>query len=43
MQPGTNNLLVRGGRVSYGVIAALLGLPLPIVIIALLWGGCTHW
>ncbi len=43
MRSQANNLLARAGRVSYGLIAGLLGLPLPIVIIALLWGGCTHW
>jgi hypothetical protein len=30
----------RVGKISYGVIAWLLGLPLPIIIIAFLWGGC---
>lgn len=30
----------RAAKISYGVIAWLLGLPLPIIIIALLWGGC---
>jgi hypothetical protein len=30
----------RAGRISYGVVAWLLGLPLPIIILALLWGGC---
>lgn len=38
-----NNVMARLGRISYGLIAGLLGLPLPIVIIALLWGGCTNW
>lgn len=33
----------RFGKVRYGLAAILLGLPLPIVIIALLWGGCTKW
>ena len=32
----------RAGKVSYGIIALLLGLPLPIVIIAFLMGGCNH-
>lgn len=31
------------GRISYAAIAWLLGLPLPIIIIALLVGGCTNW
>jgi len=30
----------RAGRISYGLAAMLLGLPLPVVIIAFLWGGC---
>lgn len=30
----------RAAKISYGIIAWLLGLPLPIIIIALLWGGC---
>jgi hypothetical protein len=34
------NTVARAGKVSYGLIAMLLGLPLPIVIIAFLWGGC---
>lgn len=33
----------RLGRLSYGLIAALLGGGPIIVIIALLWGGCTKW
>jgi hypothetical protein len=33
----------RLGRISYAAIAWLLGLPLPIIIIALLWGGCTNF
>src|SRR5262245_26940099 len=31
------------GRISYAAIAWLLGLPLPIIIIALIIGGCTKW
>jgi hypothetical protein len=34
------NTLNRAGKISYGLIALLLGLPLPIVIIAFLMGGC---
>jgi hypothetical protein len=30
----------RAGRMSHGCIAMLLGLPLPIVILAFLWRGC---
>jgi hypothetical protein len=41
--PPHNHELTRFGRVRYGLAALLLGLPLPIVIIALLWGGCTNW
>jgi hypothetical protein len=28
---------------GYAAAAWLLGLPLPISLIALLWGGCTNW
>ncbi len=31
----------REGGVRYGLAAMLLGLPLPIIIIAFLWGGCS--
>ncbi len=30
----------RAGRLSHGCIAWLIGLPLPIVILAFLWRGC---
>lgn len=30
----------RAGKVSYGLVAVLLGLPLPVIILAFLWGGC---
>ena len=30
----------RAGKIRYGLAAILLGLPLPIVILAFLWGGC---
>ncbi len=33
----------RVGRVSYGLAAMLLGLPLPFVILAFLCGGCNRW
>lgn len=33
--------LTRWGKIRYGLAAILLGLPLPIVIIAFLWGGCS--
>ena len=32
----------RAGKLRYGLAAWLLGLPLPIIIIALFWGGCTR-
>lgn len=32
----------RFGRIRHGLAALLLGLPLPIVIIAFLWGGCSN-
>jgi hypothetical protein len=38
-----NEQMTRWGKVRYGLAAMLLGLPIPIVIIALLWGGCTKW
>jgi len=34
------DLQPREGKIRYGLAAMLLGLPLPIVIIAFLWGGC---
>ena len=40
MEIGTNR---PKGRISYAAIAWLLGLPLPIIIIALIIGGCTKW
>jgi hypothetical protein len=33
----------RVGRISYGLAAMLLGLPLPVVLLALMCGGCTRW
>ena len=42
MTPNDNEL-TRAGKVRYGLAAWLLGLPIPIIIIALLWGGCTKW
>lgn len=43
MTPSNDSILNRAGRISYAAAAWLLGLPLPIIIIALLWGGCTNW
>lgn len=31
----------RDGKIKYGLAAWLLGLPLTIIVIALLWGGCS--
>ncbi len=33
----------RAGRISYGIIAGLLGAPTIIIIIALIWGGVFSW
>ena len=33
----------REGRIRYAAAAWLLGLPLPFILIALMWGGCTNW
>jgi hypothetical protein len=30
------------GSIRWGLAAVLLGLPLPIVILAFLFGGCSH-
>lgn len=30
----------RSGKIKYGIFAWLLGLPLPLVLLALFWGGC---
>jgi hypothetical protein len=38
----TEETTPRTGKIRYGLAAWLLGLPLPIIIIALLWGGCTR-
>ena len=32
--------LSRGGKIRYGLAALLLGLPLPVVLIAFLMPGC---
>lgn len=34
------NMNGRAGEIKYGLLAWLLGLPLPIIIIALFWRGC---
>ncbi len=33
----------RVGRISYGLAAIIVGLPLPFVILAFLCGGCDRW
>lgn len=30
----------RAGKIKYGLLAWLIGAPLPIIILALFWGGC---
>lgn len=30
----------RGGKIKYGILAWLIGLPLPIIILALFFRGC---
>ncbi|HEX6962212.1 MAG TPA: hypothetical protein VF175_10125 [Lacipirellula sp.] len=30
----------RSGKIKYGIFAWLLGLPLPIILLALFFGGC---
>jgi hypothetical protein len=35
-----NQPMTRWGKIRYGLIALLLGLPLPVVIIAFLMPGC---
>lgn len=37
------NATRRAGRISYAAIAWLLGLPIPIILIALMIGGCTRF
>lgn len=31
---------LRSGKIKYALAMWLLGLPLPIILIALFWGGC---
>ena len=35
-----NKIEERVGKISYGLVGLLLGLPIPIVILLFLWGGC---
>ncbi|HEV3436020.1 MAG TPA: hypothetical protein VG122_01600 [Gemmata sp.] len=37
-----NEPMTRYGKIRYGLAALLLGLPLPIVLIAFLAPGCNH-
>ena len=37
-----NDEMTRWGKIRYGLAALLLGLPLPIVIIAFLAPGCNR-
>lgn len=30
----------RAGKIKYGLLGWLIGLPLPIIIILFFWGGC---
>ena len=39
----SNPRIVRAGRISYGIIAGLLGAPTIIIIIALIWGGVFNF
>jgi len=36
----SRNFAPRAGKIKYGILAWLLGLPLPIIIIALFFRGC---
>jgi hypothetical protein len=36
----TENTNTRWGKIRYGLAALLLGLPLPIVLLAFLYPGC---
>jgi hypothetical protein len=36
------NRIKRFGNARWGCAAMLLGLPLPVVILAFLFGGCNH-
>jgi len=37
-----SNGIKRVGNMRWGLAALLLGLPLPFVVIAFLFGGCNH-
>jgi hypothetical protein len=36
----SNRVSQRSGKIKYGIFAWLLGLPLPIIILALFFRGC---
>lgn len=40
LQRGVEKLSHRSGKIKYGIFAWLLGLPLPIIILALFFRGC---
>jgi hypothetical protein len=40
MKTRRTQMAERAGKIKYGIAAWLLGLPLPIIILALFWGGC---
>jgi hypothetical protein len=39
-KPNRSTTDQRGGKIKYGIFAWLLGLPLPIILLALFFGGC---
>jgi hypothetical protein len=39
-KPNRINSAERSGKIKYGILAWLLGLPLPIILLALFFGGC---
>jgi hypothetical protein len=39
-KPGRMAADQRSGKIKYGILAWLLGLPLPIILLALFFGGC---
>lgn len=40
VSPGFNSLKQRAGKIKYGCLAWMIGLPLPIVIILMFYKGC---
>ena len=36
----SRNMSERAGKIKYGILAWMLGLPLPIILIAFFFGGC---